>query len=800
MKPGEVSTAGDGSGAAGCSAGIASGGFDSLALEAAAIATAASFSQLVAPRENAEHLTVTADPVALEHMYTSWAQQLLQPLWLPELLLVLPSEEASGDGYCAGAEASPAGEVTGQGQRLVRCVMTSQLSYLNPRITACPLCVCHGLPTRPPPSHGPPAGYCQVDSGLLLPPHATTIDLLTARLAPGQELRLSGRQGAPPPGVLAPVPPPPSHGRQAMTATASGTTVEHLPRLYVERVVRMEEVDASVQYGWPQVLLAAEDLDPHSMLDDHGGAIRHGGGGDTYGRGGGGDAVAANAEWEGDKSVREFLALAQVLLQGGLSLLASAPTCLCEFPASSAHWRPAPASLRQWYLIIPSAGSFLLRQVACREQLMPLQPMPPVDGRDAALTTAATAAARRSLQRLPGWEVAAESAARPAMPGGPCTPPSSSVALVPAAVTKAEGSSRGGDNDALAGGRGGPASAPEVHGSGPASSDCPAATTAIAETAACKGNLETQMQDPQQPHMIGSVRYTTAQSHVDGVSGATVSSSSAVPAPHFSPLQLSSGCHELLAMLVRDSVRLTPRAVSLSATVADTSTAPPVVGRSPSPQRAFGVPVGGPVDAVQPSALGSHAEQSEALPAPALLQPLPQPTAQPKPQQQQQQEHEKRVLPTGTHPGSLPCPMSGGLSAGLPTVEPHHSSGPARTRQFGPSPEPRKGQQLAAQRSHGDPIAHARAALSQEPGSAAGLENPNPNLDPHRGQGGSRATRGPAPAGALAVQPSVAPTAPRQLSLPPPQQLPPPLQQHQQQTQQQDGGRRPLRLKPSNRS
>ncbi|GLI69673.1 hypothetical protein VaNZ11_014353, partial [Volvox africanus] len=48
-------------------------------------------------------------------------------------------------------------------------------------------------------SCGPPAGYCQIDPGVLLPLHATTVDPLTARLAPGQELRLSGRQVAPPP-------------------------------------------------------------------------------------------------------------------------------------------------------------------------------------------------------------------------------------------------------------------------------------------------------------------------------------------------------------------------------------------------------------------------------------------------------------------------------------------------------------------------------------------------------------------------------------------------------------------------
>lgn len=33
------------------------------------------------------------------------------------------------------------------------------------------------------------------------------------------------------------------------------------PRLLVERVVRQSEVDLSLQYGWPQLLMAAEDVD-----------------------------------------------------------------------------------------------------------------------------------------------------------------------------------------------------------------------------------------------------------------------------------------------------------------------------------------------------------------------------------------------------------------------------------------------------------------------------------------------------------------------------------------------------------
>ncbi|GIL51829.1 hypothetical protein Vafri_7738, partial [Volvox africanus] len=354
--------------------------------------------------------------------------------------------------------------------------------------------------------------------------------------------------------------------------------------------------------------------------------------------------------------------------------------------------------------------------------------------------------------------------------------------------TKAEGRScGGGDSDAPA--------ASEANGSDPASSDCPTAA-ANAVTAACRGDLETRVPDTQQPDMAaGSLRDPPEERHVDGGSGAAaVSSSSAVPLqPDFSPLQLSSGCHEFLAMLVRDSVRLTPRVLSSSAVAAaDTSTTPPhQLAPPPSPPQASGVSVGDPTDAVKASDRGSR----EDLPRPAPLQPPPQAKTQ-------AQQQEMRVLPIGTHSGPLPGPMPGGFSAAPSTAGSHHPPGPAGTRQFRPSPDPRTaGQQPAAQPaaqgSHGVPLAQARFAVSHNsPGSAMGSGNPNPNPEPHRSQGGSGAACGLLAPGALAMQQSTAPAAaPRQLSLPPPQQLPPPLQQHQQQTQQQEGSRRPLRLK-----
>ncbi|KAG2444230.1 hypothetical protein HYH02_009167 [Chlamydomonas schloesseri] len=305
--------------------------------------------QAVEAHGNADYEAVLAEPLALERVYMRWLQQLLQPAAYPELLLVLPATAAAADGGSgpgaqahaggrgrggggggggsaeavaalsggggAGQEGADAdGVVGGGGGVAVRCVLGSQVAYLAPRVSPCPLCTCHGLPTLPAPTRVPDApSYCQVaaaEEGLpLLPPHAAPLDPLTVRLGPpgaaGQELRLAGRcpelweQAS----TDAPFPVTAAEAAVAAAEAAagivprgggllSGSEMEEaqeeerrdphvmrvmphphaqLPRLVVARVVGGGEVDASLVLGWPQVLLPVPDDEVAEEGVDHGG-------------------------------------------------------------------------------------------------------------------------------------------------------------------------------------------------------------------------------------------------------------------------------------------------------------------------------------------------------------------------------------------------------------------------------------------------------------------------------------------------------------------------------------------------
>ncbi|KAG2436938.1 hypothetical protein HXX76_006457 [Chlamydomonas incerta] len=537
----------------------------------------------------AEYDTVLAEPLALERVYMRWVQQLLQPPAHPELLLLLPPAVGLGpdqqppggaavrpEAMLASDAAGGGGGAEGGGGMAVRCVLSSQVAYLAPRVSPCPLCACHGLPTLPAPTRVPDApSYCQVEGELLLPPHAAPLDPLTVRLGPpgaaGQELRLAGRcpelqeQGL----VVADAPFPVT-AAEAAAAAAEVAGVPHgedghvprlaphphaqLPRLVVQRVVGSGEVDESLVMGWPQVLLPAppddDDDDAEGYdeevedeaLDGRGGhreqQEQYGRRGPTEARREGEDDGAASIPvllGDGPQQPRprpqrqrrlaahELLAaLTQVLMQphcrSGGNDGTSVPAAPAAAGGATAAANGGPCALLAWAYAALCEGPpdrVLPTPTSLRhwEQLVPLSEELTAGGRQRQWQPASAAAldaARAALGLLPGWRIAA-------------TAPAASV------------------KDAMSDGEVMQQQPQHPQHSQPQQEAVAVGTAAEVAAAAKEG------QEGEQEQQEGE-----QEGEQDG----------------FSPLMLSSGCHEVLAALLRDSVRLTARPVATAMTPA----------------------------------------------------------------------------------------------------------------------------------------------------------------------------------------------------------------------------------------
>ncbi|KAG2494880.1 hypothetical protein HYH03_007119 [Edaphochlamys debaryana] len=511
-------------------------GEDSAALEAAAAAAAAAFGAALSDMENADMETAVAEPTALERLCASWLQRLTLPLAPPLLELVLPAAAGGatggpgrGPGPGPSPDTSPAGPTAaaatdgagvggadaggggggGGGEAggcglVVRCRLASQVSRLAVRCAAAPLCLCHGLPTLPLDPRGPPPSHCAVEPEQLLPPGAAPRDPLTVAVGDWQPLRLSGRSL-----------PPPEVADLQDDVTAAGRTAV---RLTCDRVLPLDELDQGLLYGWPQVMMPYGDLEEGTHGDDcHGVA---------GGSGGGGDGALLGA-------------LAETLRSRGQALLAWARASLCEGPPGQAP--PAPSSLRCWYLLMPGPGCFLLRQVACREQLLPLSAPTP-----APLPPAAVAAATRALGQLPGGQQAPP----PHAPAAPTAPT--------AATSANDKDTTAPDPDALA-----LVLVGEVKGEEAAEGEAEAEAVGSSADAAlhtADGAADGSMAEPSAANALSTALVASIGPGLGTVT-APVPALAPAPAPApFSPLDLSCGCHELLAALLRDSVRLTARA------------------------------------------------------------------------------------------------------------------------------------------------------------------------------------------------------------------------------------------------
>ncbi|PNH08759.1 hypothetical protein TSOC_004644 [Tetrabaena socialis] len=493
-------------------------GADAIALDAAAAAAAAMFSRAVATHENADFCSIIAGPLALEHLTMGWVQQLTQPLAPPEVLLLLPR--------CPSAAGEHSTTLPPPEQVALRCQLASQLSALVKKCTPCPVCHCHGMPTAPLLPRAPQPSYCCVDGVALLPPEAAPPDPLTVRIGELHELRLSGRGGMPQ-GVV-------DEPQQQYGSVLPPLATRPPVRLSVERAVPMQEVDESLLYGWPQVLLPCGPRGLAELSDE---------------RRGGGDSGRNGATGADECSAGALAALSQ-----GAALLASAYTSLCDGPIGQLP--PVAASFKQWYVLLPGSGCFLVRQMACREQLVPLQPVPPPAE---ALSPSALAAAESALGLLPGWDGVAVARAAPAPPNV--------VSIVQAPLEASQAAA-----DALAR-EGGDASSR-------AASETPLAGAAPLCGAEAGGGIQPNPDQPPAAKPVTDSAIGPATGDAGGISApvaATTATAAGEPAPAplpFSPLLLSCGCHEVLAALLRDSVlSRQPRRLPLQALAARWQTA-----------------------------------------------------------------------------------------------------------------------------------------------------------------------------------------------------------------------------------